>query len=44
MFQKSYFEVIVNLQEFENIPACLEVPGGDEAFTEDIKLLKEMRT
>jgi len=37
------FKVLVNLPEFENVPGLLEVPGGEEAFAEDISLLKGMR-
>jgi deoxyribonuclease-4 len=40
---KECFEALVNLPEFEKVPGLLEVPGGMEAFTEDISLLKAMR-
>jgi len=37
------FEVLVNLPEFENVPGLLEVPGGMDAFAEDISRLKGIR-
>ncbi len=40
---KECFEALVNLPEFEKVPGLLEVPGGMEAFAEDISLLKTMR-
>ena len=37
------FKSIINRKEFENIPAILEVPGGEEVFRDNIALLKTMR-
>jgi deoxyribonuclease-4 len=40
---KRTFELLINDQRFKDIPGYLEVPGGDEVFEDDIKLLKRMR-
>ncbi|MBD3225144.1 MAG: deoxyribonuclease IV [Caldithrix sp.] len=37
------FRSLVNAAEFKNIPAILEVPGGEQQFAHDIALLKSMR-
>ena len=37
------FQLLINDKRFKEIPAFLEVPGGDEAFEDDIALLKSMR-
>lgn len=37
------FRHIVTDKRFEQVPAVLEVPGGDEAYARDLKLLREMR-
>ena len=34
------FELLMNDQRFRNLPGILEVPGGIDAFKEDILLLK----
>ncbi|HEM49268.1 MAG TPA: deoxyribonuclease IV [Caldithrix sp.] len=37
------FRSLINRNEFKNIPAVLEVPGGDGVFRDNIKMLKAMR-
>ena len=40
---KTGFEILMQIESFREIPGILEVPGGDEVFAENIKLLKGMR-
>lgn len=37
------FKSLININEFKDIPAILEVPGGDDVFRNNIALLKAMR-
>ena len=37
------FKSLINRYEFKDIPAILEVPGGDDVFRDNISLLKAMR-
>lgn len=37
------FESLINIEEFKDIPAILEVPGGDTVFQDNIQLLKSFR-
>lgn len=37
------FRSLINRNEFQDVPAILEVPGGDEVFKKNIKHLKAMR-
>jgi deoxyribonuclease-4 len=37
------FEFFINDRRFTDTPGFLEVPGGDPAFTDDIRLLKKLR-
>lgn len=37
------FQLLINDERFKEIPAFLEVPGGETVFMEDIELLKNMR-
>jgi deoxyribonuclease-4 len=36
------FQQVVNDPDFRNIPMILEIPGGNEAYAEDIKLLRSL--
>jgi deoxyribonuclease IV len=40
---KNGFKCLMNMEQFGNIPAILEVPGGDDVFRSNIELLKSMR-
>jgi deoxyribonuclease-4 len=37
------FKMLVNDKRFEKIPGILEIPGGDEAFKQDVEKLKSYR-
>jgi deoxyribonuclease-4 len=36
------FANILNDKDFRNIPMILEIPGGDEAYAEDLKILRKL--
>ncbi len=40
---KKGFEILMQMESFRGTPGILEVPGGNEVFTANIKLLKSMR-
>ena len=37
------FKSLMNRNGFQDIPAILEVPGGDDVFRDNIAMLKAMR-
>jgi deoxyribonuclease-4 len=37
------FHLLMQDSRFESVPGFLEIPGGDDAFKKDIRLLKKLR-
>lgn len=38
------FEILMRNSQFKNTPGILEVPGGDDVFSNNIKMLKKLRS